>query len=139
MAEHKFERHNRDAQESLQDAQSAATDAYKTGIDLFRRGVDRSIVVQKQVLDAAAQQNAEIAAMWRTMYGSFPGAEPMLTLTEQTVESFIDLRRRFLDLLEGESDEVAGSAKKQAERTERAAHEMTDEARAHRERQKSTA
>jgi hypothetical protein len=139
MAEHKFERHNRDAQESFQDARSAATDAYKTSIDLFRRGMERNIEVQKQVLDAAAQQNAEIFDLWKSMYGSLPGAEPMLTLTEQTVETLIDLRRSFLDILEGESDEVAGSAGKQADRTERATQEMTEAARAHRERLKQTA
>ncbi len=139
MAEHKFERHTRDAQESLQDAQSATTDAYKTGIDLFRRGMERNIEVQKQVLDAAAQQNAVVFDLWKLTYGSLPGAEPMLTLTEQTVGTLIDLRRRFLDILAGESDEVAGSAKKQADRTERAAQEMTEEARAHRERMKQTA
>src|ERR1700694_3436828 len=134
MAEHKSEGHTRDAQESFQDARYTATDAYKTGIDLFRRGMERNIEVQKQVLDAAAQQNAEVFDMWKSMYGILPGAEPMLTLTEQTVETLIDLRRGFLDILEGESDEVAGSAKKQADRTERAAQEMTEEARAHRER-----
>ncbi len=133
MAEHKLEFENRDVQKSFQEAGSAATDAYKTGIDLFRRGMERTITVQKQMLDAASQQNAEAAETWRRMYGSIPGAEPLFTLTEQTVGNFIDLRKRFLDIIEGQSDELAGSAKRHAEQTERAAHEMAS----HRERQKT--
>ncbi len=137
MAEHKFEQETRDIQKSFQDAQAASTDAYKTGVDLFRKGVERNIAVQKQLLDAAAQQNAESADVWRRMYGSIPGAEPILTLTEQAVENFIDLPRRYLDLMEEQNNEMAGSAKSQADRTERTAHEMTEETRAHRERQKT--
>ncbi len=137
MAEHRFEQENRDIQKSLQDAQAASTDTYKAGIDLLRKGVERNIAIQKQVLDAAAQQNAESANVWKKVYGCFPGAESIVTLTEKVVENAINLPRKYLDIMEEQSNEIAGSAKSQADRTERTAQETTDENRAQWERQKS--
>jgi signal transduction histidine kinase len=43
--------------------------------DLFRRVVERTIESQKQVLEVASQLNAENIALWRAMFGNFPGAE----------------------------------------------------------------
>lgn len=126
MAEYKPESEARDIRKSFQDSQSNATDAYQTGVDLFRRGMERNIKVQKHVLDLAAQQNAETADLWRAMWGDFPGAESLLTLSEQTVENVIDLQRRSLDIIEGQGQDLAGSAKSQAERTSRAAYEMSE-------------
>jgi hypothetical protein len=135
MAEQKVERDTRDAQKSFQATQSAATDVYKTGIDLFRRGMGRNIEVQKRVLDAASQLNAETVDLWRTTFRNFPGAGQMFNLAEQTVENVIGMRRSFLDMIEGQSDEMAESAKTQGERTARATHEITESVQ--RERQKT--
>lgn len=124
MSEHKL-RELREAQQSSAASQSAATDMYKSGIDLFRKGVERNIEIQKNVLERASQQNAETIDLWRTMFRSLPGAEPILNFTEQTVENFIGMRRRYLEIMCGQYDEMADSAKTQGERTARAAHEMT--------------
>ena len=98
---------------------------YKAGIDLFRKGVERNIEIQKNVLEIASQQNAETIDLWRTMSRSLPGAEPMLNFTEQTVENFIGVQRKYLDIIGRQGTEIAESAKMQGERTARAAHEMT--------------
>jgi hypothetical protein len=125
MAEHKFEPHVRDAEKSFQATQSAATDMYKTGIDLFRKGMESSIESQKQVLEVASQLNAETVDLWRTMFRNFPGAEPMFDFAEQTVENFIGVQKRTLDIMGQQSTETAESVKTQGERTARTAHEMT--------------
>jgi hypothetical protein len=125
MTEHKVEHDVRDAQKSFQATQSAATDVYKTTIDLFRKGMERNIETQKHGLGLTSQQNADTVGLWRTMFGNFPGAEPMLNFTEQTVENFIGMRRRYLEMMTGQYNEMADSAKTQGERTARAAHEMT--------------
>ncbi len=94
-----------------------------------------NIQVQKRVLDAASQLNAETVDLWRTMFRNFPGAESMFNLAEQTVENVIGMRRGYLDIIKGQSDDIAESAKTEGERTTRAAREITESAQ--RERQKS--
>lgn len=117
MSEHKL-RELREAQQSFAASQSVATDMYAMGIDLFRKGMERNVEVQKQVLEAASQQNAETIDLWRTMLRSLPGAEPMLNFTEQTVENFIGMRRRYLEIM-------TDTAKTQGEQAAQAAHERT--------------
>ena len=125
MGEHKFEPHVRDTEKSFQASQSAATDMYKTNIDLLRKGMERSIEAQKNALELASRQNADIVDLWRAMFRGFPGAEPMFNWAEQTVENLIGMRRSYLDIVSGQSKEMSESAKTQGERTMQAAHEMT--------------
>lgn len=134
MAEQKYERETRDKQKSFQATQSTA-DVYKTGIDLFRSGMGCNIEVQKCVLDAVSQLNAETVDLWRRTLLNFPGAELMFNLAEQTVENFIGIHRSFLDMMAEQSNEIAKSSKTQGERTARAAHEMTESATPQRNRQ----
>jgi hypothetical protein len=101
---------------------------YKTTTDLFRKGMEYNIEVQKHLLELASQQNADTVDLWRATFRNFPGAEPMFNLAEQTVENFIGMHRRTLEIMEGQTKETAESAKTQGERTARAAHEMTDSA-----------
>jgi hypothetical protein len=128
MAEHNFEHDSREARKSLQAAQSTATDEYKTGIDLFRRGIERNIEVQKHVLDIASEQNAEIIDLWRNTFGNFLGAEPMLRFTEQAIKNLIGARRKYLNIVEGSTHDMAESAKTQGEQAARTAQEMTESA-----------
>jgi signal transduction histidine kinase len=75
MADHTAEDHARVAEKSARATQFAACDVYETSVDLFRRVVERTIESQKQVLEVASQLNAENIALWRAMFGNFPGAE----------------------------------------------------------------
>jgi hypothetical protein len=137
MTERKFEHEVRDAEKSFQATQSAATDVYETGIDLFRKGMERNIEIEKHLLEAASQQNADTVDVCRTMLGNFPGAQPMLNFAEQTVENFIGMRRKYLEIMSGQNNEMADSAKTQGERMTRAAHEATESTTTQRERQKT--
>jgi hypothetical protein len=137
MADHKFEHDTREARKSLNDAQSAAVDEYTTGVDLFRKGLERTVKVQKQMLELASQQNAETIDLWRTMFRDFPAAEPILKFTEQTIENFIGAHRRYLDIAEGTTNDMAESAKTQGAETARAAQEMTQSTTSQRERPKA--
>ncbi len=136
MAEHKFENEARDAQKSFR-AQNPANDVYQTSVDLFRKGIERNIQIQKHALDAVSQQNAETSELWRTMVRDFPGAETMLNIAEQTVESLVEMRRRHLDKWEEQSNKWAESAKTPGERAARPAHEMRESTATQREHAKS--
>jgi hypothetical protein len=137
MATHTVGDYVRDAEKSSHATQSAATDVYQTNIDLFRKGMERSIESQKQALQAASQLNAETVDLWRTMFGNFPGAKPMFNFAEQTVDEFIEMQKRTLDIMGQQSTEIAESAKTQGEHAVRAAHETTESTTTHRERQKT--
>lgn len=134
MAEQKYERDTHNTQKSFQATRAAATDVYKTGIDLFQRGIERNIEVQKNALDVAVQLNTETLDLWRTVFQNFPGAEPMFTLAEQMVDTFIETHRRALDIMGQQSNEVAESAKAQGERTARASVEIKESAQREREK-----
>jgi hypothetical protein len=125
MEEHRSEHNVRDAEKSFQASQSAATNTYKTNIDLLRKGMERGIEVQKNALELASQQNADTVDLWRAMFRGLPGAEPMFNWAEQSVENLIGMRRRYLDIVSGQGEEMSESAKTQGERTKQAAHEIT--------------
>lgn len=120
--DHQFEHDAQDAQKSFQATQSAATNAYKTGIDLFEKGIQRNIELQKHAMQLISEQNAETINLWRV------GAEQVFNLAQQTVEDFIGMRQRYLNVLGEQIKGMADSEKTQGERTERAAYEVTTEA-----------
>jgi hypothetical protein len=134
MATHTVEDYVRDAEKSSHATQSASTDMYKTGVDLFRKGMECSIESQKQMLEVVSQLNAETVGLWRTMFGNISSAKPMFNFAEQTVDQFIEMQKRTLDIMGQQSTEIAESAKTQGERTARAAHEATELAKTQGER-----
>jgi hypothetical protein len=107
--------------------QTASIDAYQTSIDLFKRGMDRSIDLQKQMLDTVSQQNTDTIELCRSMFSYFPAANPMFDFAEQAFDQFIEVQRMTLDIMGQQGGEVADSAKTQGERTARAVREVSDQ------------
>jgi hypothetical protein len=128
MAELRPEDRARDAKKTFQAAQSASTDVYQTSIDLFRTGMERSIEVQKRVLDIAAQQNADALGWWRSILGNLPNAELMFDFAQQTVEQFFEMQKRTLDIVGQQSAGMAESARTQGERIAQAAGRVAESA-----------
>lgn len=129
MAEPRYEGRTRD----VESIQAASSGVYWQTVDLFRKGMERTIESQRQFLDIAVQQNADAANLWRSMFGNIPGAEPIFDFAERTMDQFIDLQRKALEVMGQQSSEVAESAKSQGERAARIARE-TAEAASQRER-----
>ena len=124
MAEPRYEGRTRD----VESIQAASTGVYWQTIDLFRKGMERTIESQRQWLEIAFQQNADAANLCRSMFGNIPGAEPIFDFAEHTMDQFIDLQRKTLEVMGQQSSEVAESAKSQGERAARIAREAAEAA-----------
>jgi hypothetical protein len=137
MPETRFDENVHDAGRNFQAAQSTSSDIFQTNIDLFRKGVQRTIESQRQVLEAASELNTETVDVWRKIFANIPGAQPVFNFAEQTVDQFIDIQLKTLDILGQQSAEFADTAQDQGERATRATKEMTESATSPRDRQKS--
>jgi len=134
MAEPRFEGRTRD----IESISAASTGVYWQTIDLFKKGVERSIESQKQFLEIAFQQNADTANLCRSIFGNIPGAQYMFDFAEQTMDQFLSLQRKALDIMGQQSSDMAESAKTQGERASRMASESV-EAASQRDRERKTA
>src|ERR1700693_4295529 len=107
MAEPRFEGHSRDAERSLHSVQSTSAEVYWQTVELFKKAMERGIEVQKQFLDIAYQQGSDATNLWKSMFGNFPGAEPIFDFAKQTFDQFIQMQRKTLDMMGQQGEAVA--------------------------------
>ena len=124
MPEPRYEGRTRDVERSIQET----TGFYTQAIDLVRKGVERTLETQRQFLDIAYQQNADVANLWRQLFGNIPGVEQFCDLAEQTMDQFLQFQKKTLDVMGQQTGEMTESAKQQGERGARTARETVESA-----------
>jgi hypothetical protein len=102
------------------------SELFESGIELYKGWLERTAEVQKHMLDAVAEQNAQTAELSRRIFQDVPGAEAWLNLAEQSMANLIDMQRQYLDFVEQQSAKTADFEKAQGERTARFAGESAD-------------
>jgi hypothetical protein len=83
----------------------------KDSIDLYRKSLGRIAEIQMHILDAAAQQNAGTADLWRNIWQNVPGAEPWLDLAEQSIANLIEMRKQYLTFVCQQNTRTAESTR----------------------------
>jgi hypothetical protein len=70
-------------------------------VAIFLRGVERVGEIQKQAIDLALQQNAEIVDIWKKAAKKMPGGArlPMLDLATGAVNRYADTQKSAIDLV----------------------------------------
>lgn len=68
---------------------------------LFLRGIERIAEVQKQCIDVALQQNAEMLEIWKKATDNLPGMPklPMLDLTHGAMNRYADVQKAAIEFL----------------------------------------
>jgi hypothetical protein len=80
---------------------------------LYTKSVERLAKAQKQTLDLALQQNADLIGAWKKIAQIVPGTPvpTYLDLVSSTFGQFVDLQKGAIDLAQEQSQTFAGLAK----------------------------
>jgi hypothetical protein len=90
---------------------------------MYHRGVERTVCIQKTMLDVLAQHNTDVNAFYRQAFRNLPVAPfmPFLDMTEEVLGRVIEAEKNVLDLMVKQSARVAELAKERTSSVSKAA------------------
>jgi len=103
------------------------TEVVETITTLYTKSVERLAEVQKNALDVALQQNADLVGAWKKIAQVTPGTPvpTILDLVANTFGQFVDLQKGAIDLVLEQSQTLAGLANERGEAVSKATDAVT--------------
>lgn len=94
---------------------------------LYTKSVERLAEVQKNALDVALQQNADLVGAWKKIAQVTPGTPvpTILDLVANTFGQFVDLQKGAIDLVLEQSQTLAGLANERGDAVSKATEAVT--------------
>jgi len=103
------------------------TEVVETMTALYTKSVERLAETQKNSLDQALQQNADLVGAWKKIAQAVPGAPvpTFLDLITNTFGQFVDLQKGAIDLAVEQSEALAGFANERLDSVSKATDAVT--------------